>query len=30
MPKNESAFSKMSEGWKKVVPTIGEAVDGKS
>jgi uncharacterized protein YndB with AHSA1/START domain len=29
LPTNETAFEKMSEGWKKVVQTIGTIVDGK-
>jgi hypothetical protein len=29
LPKNDSAFKNMSEGWKKVVQNIGDIVDGK-
>ena len=29
LPKNDAAFNKMSEGWKKVVQNIGAIVDGK-
>ena len=28
LPKNDAAFKKMSEGWKKVVQNIGAIVDG--
>ena len=27
LPKNETAFRSMSEGWKKVVPSIGDIAD---
>src|SRR6202022_2381834 len=29
LPKNDTAFKSMSEGWKKVVQNIGAIVDGK-
>ena len=29
LPKNDTAFKNMSEGWKKVVRNIGAIVDGK-
>ncbi len=29
LPKNDSAFKSMSEGWKKVIENIGSIVDGK-
>jgi len=29
LPKNDTAFKNMSEGWKKVVQNIGAIVDGK-
>jgi uncharacterized protein YndB with AHSA1/START domain len=28
LPKNDTAFKSMSEGWKKVVPSIGDIADG--
>ena len=27
LPKNDTAFKNMSEGWKKVVPSIGDVTD---
>jgi uncharacterized protein YndB with AHSA1/START domain len=28
LPKNDTAFKSMSEGWKKVVPSIGDIAEG--